>query len=99
MIILPRRRFLMGPAIVAATSLMPGHSIAKLLAPPPRKFTWVEEDPMSRALGLPPNKGLYWGFTAEGGGPYLLTKAEVKLFRDYVAAALAQWHSIVPQEK
>ncbi len=35
-LILPRRRFLfMAPAIVAASSLMPGHSIAKLLAVEP----------------------------------------------------------------
>lgn len=34
-LILPRRRFLfMAPAIVAASSLMPGHSIAKLSAEP-----------------------------------------------------------------
>ena len=38
-ILLARRRFLFAaPAIVAVASLMPGHSVAKLLEPPLREF-------------------------------------------------------------
>ena len=44
MINLRRRRFLfLAPAIVAASSLMPGHSIAKLLEPEIRIFWRINE--------------------------------------------------------
>lgn len=43
-LILARRRFLfLAPAIVAATSLMPGHSIAHLITPPIRTFWRIYE--------------------------------------------------------
>jgi hypothetical protein len=42
--ILARRRFLfLAPAIVAASSLMPGHSIAHLITPPIRTFWRIYE--------------------------------------------------------
>lgn len=56
-LILPRRRFLfLAPAIVAASSLMPGHSIAKLLEPAPpalRQFTRVAYGTPYPYLGFP----------------------------------------------
>lgn len=82
-----RRRFLfLAPAIVAASSLMPGHSIAKLLVDQPkvREFAYIFEDPMSKALGGPLEGRMFWGYNITDGGrlimqpePIELTTAEV----------------------
>jgi len=40
-LMISRRSFFLAPAIVAATSLMPGHSIAKILTPPIRPLLGV----------------------------------------------------------
>lgn len=99
-LILARRRFLFAaPAIVAASSLMPGHSIAKLLAPPLRQFLWIEHDPISAALRL--DRPLLFGVPVSHGDMSVydprsivqLTEAETL---DYVRKDPALFYGGVP---
>lgn len=82
-IIMPsRRRFLfLAPAIVAASSLMPGHSIAKLLVSPVRTFVaYHQVNPLIAALtGTEVGAWVGWRRLGESG------LASVSLTRDEIA--------------
>lgn len=80
-LILPRRRFLfLAPAVIASSNLMPGHSVARLLAPPLRDFYLIARHPVSKYFpGAPPFLCGYTDIVGPGlGVPVLLTNAEIE---------------------